>query len=147
MFNMGYYAAFVAWENIAALGVTTHRSSLLSLGSPHQLGITLHDPQTFLQSYEERLPATRGPLGKALRLLARIMRQFSRSCSEVSPRSLERMRQKTGYDIVIPEALLGMPATAFVEIVESYWKNQPLSVVQAANLPLASAQQPTLSER
>jgi hypothetical protein len=138
MFNMGYYAAFVAWENIAAIGVTTHRSSLLSLGSPHQLGITFHQPQTFLQSYEERLPATRGPIGKALRLLARVLRPFSRSCSEVSLRSLERMRQRTGYDIVVPEALLGMSATDFVEVVERYWRNQPLSVVQATSMPQAS---------
>jgi hypothetical protein len=138
MLNMGYYAAFVSWENIATIGVTTHRSSLLALGSPRQLGITFHHPQTFLQSYEERLPATRGPIGKALRLLARLMRPLSRSCSEVSAHSLERMRQQTGYDIVVPEALLGMPTPAFIELVESYWKNQPLSIAQAATMPLNS---------
>jgi hypothetical protein len=147
MFNMGYYAAFVAWANIATIGVTTHRSSLLSLGSPRQLGITFYDPQTFLQSYEERLPASRGPLGKTLRLLARVLRPFSRSSSEISPRSLERMRQKTGYDIVVPEALLGMSATAFVEVVEGYWQNQPLAIMQTASLPPTDTQQPTLSKR
>lgn len=120
MLNLGHSAAFVAWDNIAAIGVSRHRTSLLSLGSAAQLGIKLRDPQAYIQSYEERLPASNSLIARALRLLDRSLRPFRRRTAAPTVETLERTRARCGYDVLVPEALLGGKATAFVEMVESY---------------------------
>ncbi|MCU0492385.1 MAG: hypothetical protein MUD01_12390 [Chloroflexaceae bacterium] len=123
MFNMGSWAAFVAWENIAAVGVCEHRQSLLSLGSFNQFGLKLHRPEEFVQSYEERLPASTGLFAIALRLLQRVVQLFTPRQSTLKVDDLLRLRNSTGYDVVVPEALLGGKAAAFVELVQSYRSN------------------------
>lgn len=120
MLNLGHYAAFVSWHNIAAVGVTGKRSSWLALDSGEQFGIRLRDPAAYLQSYETRLPASTGPLARALRLLDGLLRRVRRGTAEPTVRDLARLRERSGYDIVIPEALLGGRASTFCEILETY---------------------------
>lgn len=121
MLNLGHYAAFVAWNNLESMGVSQHRSSLLALGSSRQLGIRLCDTDLFLQTYEERLPASHGPLGATLRLLDRLLRPWNHHRALISPEEqLRRNRERIGYDILIPEALLGKRAEEFVELASQY---------------------------
>jgi|GEM_PF-1180988 len=117
--NLGHSAAFVSWENIAAVGVSQRRASLLALGSRGQVGIRLHRPAEYLQSYEHRLPASRGLLAAALRLLHAVLAGGGPGPTPTSA-TLARARRRTGYDILIPEALLGGQAAAFVGLVETY---------------------------
>lgn len=120
MLNLGHYAAFVDWDNVAALGASQQRNSLLALGSTRQLGIRLHDPQRYLQSYEERLPASQGPLAMALRLLQRML-CWMRSCDpDLTADDLLRRRARTGYDILIPETMLGQSSDEFLELVRPF---------------------------
>lgn len=120
MLNMGHYAAFIAWENISDVGVSQHRASLLALGSNRQLGFKLRNPHAYLQSYEVRLPAAHGPLAVALRLLDWVLRPICYTAALPTVEHLERTRTRTGYDVLIPEALLGGRAEAFVEMVQHY---------------------------
>src|SRR5689334_5650334 len=57
LLNLGHSSAFISWANIERVGVTARRDSLLPLGSSCQLGISLRDPQAYIQTYEDRLPA------------------------------------------------------------------------------------------
>lgn len=121
MLNLGHYAAFVSWDNIAAMGVCHHRSSLLALGSPHQLGLRLHDLTEFIQSYEERLPASGGPLGAALQLLAHLVRRYCPNKPDtISFKHLRQQRAHTGYDVLIPEAILGQKIETFIAQANAY---------------------------
>ncbi len=120
MLNLGHSAAFVAWENIADVGVSRHCSHLLTLGSNQQLGFKLRDPDAYIQSYEVRLPAAHGPLAHLLRLLDRLLRPLQRDTKLPTAQQLARSRARTGYDVLVPEALLGGRAEAFVEMVQSY---------------------------
>lgn len=122
MLNLGHSAAFVSWENIDSVGLTQRRFNLLALGSSYQLGIRLHNPEEYLQSYEVRIPASQGLLAQLIRLLAR---SFSSTTSQAppSPASLDALRRQTGYDLLVPEAQLGGRAAAFVEMIEAYRKN------------------------
>lgn len=121
--NLGHSAAFIAWENIAAVGVSTHRPSLLALGSTHQFGIKLRDPQAYIQSYEERLPASQSIMGWAIQILKQLLQPFSQRSSAPTHDDLARMRAQSGYDVLVPETLLGGKATAFVEMVQVYCYN------------------------
>jgi hypothetical protein len=127
MLNLGHYAAFVAWDNIAALGVSEQRNSLLTLGSARQLGIRLHDPQRYLQSYEERLPASGGLVGLALRLLRGVLCWVRPCHTELTTDDLARMRTRTGYDILIPETLLGQSSEEFLMLVQPFRRDLRLS--------------------
>src|SRR3954451_19378787 len=60
LLNLGHSSAFISWANIERVGVTAHRDSLLAIGSARQIGIALRNPRAYIQTYEERLPATRG---------------------------------------------------------------------------------------
>jgi hypothetical protein len=122
MLNLGHYAAFVAWDNITALGVSQHRDSVLALGSSRQLGIQLADSHTFLQSYEERMPASNGPLGVALRFLERKMRRLrpQHKSSGLTPEHLAHTRAVSGYDILVPEAFLGQKVHVFIDAADKY---------------------------
>jgi hypothetical protein len=132
--NLGHSAAFVAWENVAAFGVTRRRSSLFALGSNCQLGIRLHHPDQYLQSYETRLPAASGPLAYGVWLLERVLRGEHRAV-EPDLEQILALRRRTGYHIIIPETQLGGRAEAFASLLESYRANPgqrrllPLGVV------------------
>jgi hypothetical protein len=117
--NLGYSAAFVGWDNLAALGVIQRRSSLLALGSGAQLGIRLYRPEPYLQSYERRLPASPGLIGHGVRLVRRLT-GGEQATGEPGLDSVAALRRRTGYDIVIPEAQIGMRAEVFVALLESY---------------------------
>lgn len=123
MLNLGHSAAFVSWDNIAAVGVTKRRYNLLTIGSPHQLGIRLHRPNEYLQSYEMRLPASNGILGHLIRLIRRTLAPVGARAQAPTPAMLEAQRRQTGYDLLIPEAQLGGRAGAFQVIVETYRNN------------------------
>ena len=117
MLNLGHSSAFITWDNIASLGVCRGHMSLLALGSSSQLGIRLYHPEHYLQSYEARLPASAGLLAQAVRLVRALTGGAS---AEPGLNTLEDLRQRTGYDVLIPEAQLGGRAQAFVKILEAY---------------------------
>lgn len=118
LLNMGHYAAFVAWGNIAQVGVSTQRRSLLALGSKQQLGIVLRDVQPYLQSYEERMPAARGLLAGALRLLVRLLQPLRRANAAPTAAQVAACRARTGYDLLVPEAFIGGRVEEFVQLIE-----------------------------
>jgi hypothetical protein len=120
LLNLGHSSAFVAWENIERVGVVSYRASLFDIGSSHQIGIALRDVGTYVQSYEQRLPSGRGPLARALQLVSHLLRPFGRSNDQPLLTRLALFRAKTGYDVLIPEALLGGKAEAFAGLVEFY---------------------------
>lgn len=117
--HLGHSSSFVSWENIAAVGVTGRRSSLLALGSRRQLGIRLHNPEQYLQSYEARVPPSPGLLARGVRLVERLVRAEG-VAAEPGLESLAILRRRSGYDIVIPEAQLGVRAASFAALLESY---------------------------
>lgn len=117
--QLGHSSAFVSWENIAAVGVTSRRSSLLALGSRGQVGIRLHNPEQYLQSYEARVPASPGLLARCVRQVERLTRG-DRTAAEPSLESIAGLRRRTGYDIIIPEAQLGVRAVSFAALLDSY---------------------------
>lgn len=118
LLNLGHYAAFIAWDNVAQVGVSTHRRSLLTLGSPRQLGIVLHDVQPYLQSYEGRMPAARGVLAGALRMLARVFQPFHRADAALTAAQVAACRARTGYDVLVPEAFIGGRVEEFIALIE-----------------------------
>lgn len=120
LLNLGNSASFVEWDNIERLGTSTHRSNWLSIGSAHALGIRLRDSTAYLQSYEVRLPAANGLLGQMLRLLQRVLTRTGALGHSPSAAELARTRLRTGYDVLVPEALLGGAAVAFVDLAEQY---------------------------
>lgn len=120
LLNLGHSAAFIAWENIERVGVSSYRSSVLSLGSHHQLGIRLRNTDAYVQSYEERLPAARGLIARSLRLLQSTLRPLQRHSDQPIASQLAQYRSETGYDVLVPEALLGGRASAFAELLDTY---------------------------
>jgi hypothetical protein len=118
--QLGHAAAFVHWDNIAALGVTTQRDSWLSLGSQRSLGIRLNDLTLYTQSYEERLPTQAGVLGLALRQIKRVIGNESANLDARLLNHLTSNRKRTSYDIIIPETFLGGQAAAFVKLADAY---------------------------
>jgi hypothetical protein len=120
LLNLGHSSAFIAWENIERIGVARHRASLFDLGSRKQLGIALRDAHSYVQSYEQRLPSGRGALAGALRALDKALRPFRRHNDRPLVGQMAHFRARTGYDVLIPEALLGGTAEAFAHLVESY---------------------------
>ncbi len=121
MLNLGHSSAFVAWDNVAEVGLCHHRDSLLALGSRHQLGIRLQNPAAYIQSYEQRLPSASGPLALSLQTLyaaLQPLRQIDDGLPKID--HLRRTRTRTGYDVVIPEVFLGGRAEAFITMIEAY---------------------------
>ncbi len=123
LLNLGPSASFVAWDNIATLGICQRYSNLLALGSSSQLGITLRDPAAYLQSYETRLPASQGPLAAAVRVIERLLRH-DRVAQEPTVALIAARRRRLGYDIVIPETQLGGSARAFIALIDAYRTNR-----------------------
>lgn len=120
MLNLGHSASFVAWEQIAEIGVCRRRVSILALGSRTQLGIRLRDPDAYLQSYEPRLPASKGLLATAVRRVQLLTHHVGSRDGIPTLEDLQRLRAYTGYDVLIPEALLGGHAEALVTMLEAY---------------------------
>lgn len=120
LLNLGNSSSFVSWENIEHAGVSSHRSQLLAIGSRRQFGIALRDPARYVQSYEARLPAAHGLLARALRLIDSILRHFRTANDQPLINQLAQNRAQTGFDVLVPETLLGGRADTFAEIVEAY---------------------------
>lgn len=120
LLNLGKSASFVSWDNIETLGVVKRRFDWMSLGSRTQLGIRLREAEPYLQSYEVRLPASKGPLAASLRSLARLLSLGKSNEQLPSENDLERTRTRTGYDILVPETFIGGKADAFIELVQAY---------------------------
>jgi hypothetical protein len=117
--NLGTSSAFIAWANIERVGVTWHCTSMLALGSRRQLGISLRDVLPYVQSYEQRVPVGPGPLEWGLRLVRRMLRERYASDNELALH-LGHCRRRTGFDVLIPEALLGQPAAFFAELIDDH---------------------------
>jgi hypothetical protein len=117
--NLGHSSSFIAWENIERVGVSYHRASVLSIGSRCQVGICLRDLGPYVQSYEERLPANQGLLARALQLIQSLLRPYVRVEASLASR-IAHYRAETGYDVLIPETLIGGKANAFVEMLDRY---------------------------
>ncbi|NTW02952.1 MAG: DUF2982 domain-containing protein, partial [Oscillochloris sp.] len=123
MLNLGHSAAFISWQNITEVGLSHRRSNLFALGSKALIGIRLDDPSEYIQSYETRIPASRSVLASAVRLIQHVIHM--RNLAPIAPTlaEIETIRRRTGYDLLIPESLLGGHPTAFVEMVDAYRRN------------------------
>jgi hypothetical protein len=119
LLNLGNSSAFIAWENIERVGVSSYRARVLSIGSRQQLGIRLRDTAAYVQSYEDRLPAAQGLLAGGLRLIQSLLRPYQRADTSIVG-YLAQCRTGTGYDVLVPEALLGGTAEAFVDLLDTY---------------------------
>jgi hypothetical protein len=120
LLNLGNSSAFIAWENIERVGVSSYRIRVLSIGSRRQLGIRLRDTTAYVQSYEDRLPAAQGLLARGLRLVQSLLRPYQRVADTSIVSYLAQCRAGTGYDVLVPEALLGGTAEAFVDLLDTY---------------------------
>lgn len=118
LLNLGHSSAFISWANIERAGTSTRVTSVLTIGSRRQLGIALRDVRPYIQSYEERLPSGSGALFGALRQLQRLGVARHQLADEELALHLAVSRRRTGFDVIIPEALLGQPASVFVELIE-----------------------------
>jgi hypothetical protein len=120
LLNLGHSSSFIKWANIERVGVTSRRDSLLTIGSARQIGITLRDSQAYIQSYEDRLPARRGVLARAIGLLDTALRPWRHVSDAPIAARLAACHAQTGYHVLVPEALLGGSAAAFVELIDMY---------------------------
>lgn len=120
LLNLGHSSAFINWANIERVGVTARRDSLLTIGSARQIGIVLRNPQAYIQTYEDRLPATRGVLARGIRLIDGALRPWRRVSDAPIAARLATCHAQTGYHVLVPEALLGGSAAAFVELIDTY---------------------------
>jgi hypothetical protein len=73
-----------------------------------------------VQSYEDRLPAAQGLLAGGLRLVQSLLRPYQRAADTSIVGYLAQCRTGTGYDVLVPEALLGGTAEAFVDLLDTY---------------------------
>jgi hypothetical protein len=120
LLNLGHSSAFISWTNIERAGVTARRDSLLAIGSARQIGIALRNSQAYIQTYEDRLPATRGVLARGIWLIDTVLRPWRRVNDAPIAARLATCQAQTGYHVLVPEALLGGTAEAFVELIETY---------------------------
>lgn len=125
LLNLSHCAAFIAWENIEYIGISKQHRNLLTLGSRQQIGITLHDIQPYMQSYEERMPAAEGVLAGSLRRLALLLRPCRAANDASLAAQLADCKAATGYDVLIPEAFMGGKAEVVVTLLEQYRGNPP----------------------
>jgi len=120
LLNLGHSSAFISWANIERVGVTAHRESLLAIGSARQIGIALRNPRAYIQTYEERLPATRGVLARGVWLIDTALRPWRRVSDAPIAARLAACQAQTGFQVLVPEALLGGTAEAFVKLIDAY---------------------------
>jgi hypothetical protein len=120
LLNLGNSSAFISWANIECVGVTARRDSLLAIGSARQVGIALRSSQAYIQTYEDRLPATRGALARGVQLIDTALRPWRRASDAPIAARLATCHAQTSYHVLVPEALLGGTAEAFATLVETY---------------------------
>ena len=120
LLNLGNSSAFIGWQNIERAGVSAYRSQLLAIGSRRQFGIKLRDTERYVQSYEARLPAANGLLGRTIRVIETPLRRFRVANDQLLRSQLAQNRDQTGFDVLIPESLLGGRAEDFAELVATY---------------------------
>jgi hypothetical protein len=120
LLNLGHSSAFIGWANIERVGVTARRDSLLAIGSARQVGIVLRNPQAYIQTYEARLPATHGVLARGIWLLDTALRPWRRVSDAPIVARIGACQTQTGYHVLVPEALLGGTAEAFVALIDTY---------------------------
>jgi len=120
LLNLGHSSAFISWANIERVGVTARRDSLLSIGSARQVGVALRNPQAYIQTYEDRLPTPRSLLARGIWLIDTALRPWRHVNDAPIAARLATCQAQTGYHVLVPEALLGGTAEAFVNLVETY---------------------------
>jgi hypothetical protein len=120
LLNLGHSSAFINWANIERVGVTARRDSLLTIGSARQIGIALRNPQDYIQTYEDRLPTARSLLTRGVRLLDAALRPWRCVSDAPIAARLATCHAQTSYHVLVPEALLGGSADAFVELIDMY---------------------------
>jgi hypothetical protein len=120
MLNLGHSSAFISWANIERLGVTTRRDSVLALGSARQVGIALRSSQDYIQTYEARLPATRGVFARGIWLIDTALRPWRHVSDAPIAARMATCHAQTGYHVLVPEALLGGKAEALVKLLDAY---------------------------
>jgi len=120
LLNLGSSSSFIGWANIERVGVTTRRDSILAIGSARQIGIALRNPHAYIQSYEDRLPTTRGVLARGIWLIDTALRPWRRVSDAPIAARLATCHAQTSFHVLVPEALLGGSAVAFVKIIDTY---------------------------
>jgi hypothetical protein len=120
LLNLGHSSAFISWANIERVGVTLRRDSVLAIGSARQVGIALRNPQHYIQTYEARLPATRGVLAGGIGLIDAALRPWQHVSDAPIAARIATCHAQTGYHVLVPEALLGGTAEAFVKLIDTY---------------------------
>ncbi|MEM8534860.1 MAG: hypothetical protein AAGF95_28730 [Chloroflexota bacterium] len=136
LLNLGSSSSFITWENIELVGISYNRNSILSIGSRRQLGIVLRDVRPYVQSYEERLPASRGIIAFSLRRIDQFIRRFRKTSDGSLTAQVENNLGRTGYHVLIPEVFLGSATNAIAEIVDIY-RLRPASQRTITNFILA----------
>ncbi|MBC8159988.1 MAG: hypothetical protein H7Z42_02120 [Roseiflexaceae bacterium] len=120
LLNLGSSTAFIAWEDIERVGVSSYRSHLLMIGSQQQVGVALCNAVRYVQSYEERVPASPSLFARALRPLQRLLRRFHHASDRPLLARLANNRARTGFDVLIPGVFLGGSAEHVAELINSY---------------------------
>jgi hypothetical protein len=120
LLNLGHSSSFISWANIERVGVTSRRDSVLAIGSARQVGIALRNPQAYIQTYEDRLPATRGVLAQGIGLIDAALRPWLRMSDAPITARIAMCQAQSGYHVLVPEALLGGTAEAFVKLIDAY---------------------------
>jgi hypothetical protein len=120
LLNLGHSSSFISWANIERMGVTSRRDSVLAIGSARQVGIALRNPQDYIQTYEDRLPATRGVFARGIRLIDAALRPWLHASDAPITARIAACHTQTGYHVLVPEALLGGTAEAFVKLLDAY---------------------------
>jgi hypothetical protein len=120
LLNLGHSSSFISWDNMERVGVTSRRDSLLTIGSAHQVGIALRNPQEYIQTYEERLPHRRGALARAVWQIGTLLQPWQRTLDAPIAARIATCHAQTGYHVLVPEALLGGRADAFVKLIDTY---------------------------
>jgi hypothetical protein len=118
--NLGHSSSFIRGYNLERVGVTARRDSVLTIGSARQVGIELRNAQDYIQTYEERLPARRGLLARGVWLISTLLRPWQRAYDAPIAARVAACHAQTGYDVLVPETLLGGTADAFVKLIDTY---------------------------
>jgi len=120
LLNLGHSSSFISWDNMERVGVTSRRDSILAIGSARQVGIALRNAQDYIQTYEDRLPTRRGLLARGVRLIGAALRPWQHPNDTPIAARIAACQAQTGYDLLVPEALLGGSADAFVKLIDTY---------------------------
>jgi hypothetical protein len=120
LLNLGHSSSFISWDNMERVGVTSRRDNVLAIGSARQVGIALRNAQEYIQTYEDRLPARNGLLARGVGLIGTALRPWQHPDNTPIAARIAACQAQTGYDVLVPEALLGGTADAFVKLIDTY---------------------------